>query len=157
MKTIVGATLFLALMTACSTQTSRSPQNIPGKIPAVSSGAGALRNPDGAPVAPSRQAPSGPSCTANLTVQLETFGEGVTIELRQGTPGSSTVVESQRSSGGRVYFGNLCTGSYFMAIGNEDAVSVTPVRQFVDGRPYRSTIRVTQGGGNITRRSRGGL
>jgi uncharacterized protein len=94
------------------------------------------------------------SCSTSLTVVLETFGEGVTIELRQGIPGNSKVVDNQKSSGGTVYFRALCQGSYFMAIGNEDAVDVTPVRQFEDNRQYQSRIVVQRGSGNVMRKSR---
>lgn len=90
-------------------------------------------------------------------MQLETFGEGVTIELRQGVPGNSKIINSQRSHGGTVSFTNFCAGSYFMAIGNEDDVSVTPVRQFENNEQYRSSIRVTRSNGNVTQRSRGSL
>ena len=97
------------------------------------------------------------ACSTTLTVQLETFGEGVTIELRQGTPGRSRVFATQQSHGGTVNFRNLCAGSYFMAIGNEETVSVTPVRQFADNSQYRSRIVVQQGSGNVTRKSRKSL
>ncbi|WP_374692612.1 hypothetical protein [Accumulibacter sp.] len=97
------------------------------------------------------------ACSASLTVQLETFGEGVTVELRQGTPGSSKVVASQQSHGGTVSFPKLCAGSYFMAIGNAESVSVTPVRQFENNRAYRSSIRIAHGAGNVTRRGRSSL
>ena len=100
---------------------------------------------------------AGRACSASLTVQFETFGEGVTIELRQGVPGKSKVFDTQRSSGGTVYFAKLCAGSYFMAIGNEDTVSVTPVRQFEENGQYRSRIVVQRGSGNVTRKSRNAL
>jgi hypothetical protein len=96
-------------------------------------------------------------CSTTLTVQLETFGEGVTIELRQGMPGSSKVVGSQKSSGGTVFFGTLCQGSYFMAIGNEDTVDVTPVRQFEDNKKYNSRIVIKTGSGNVAHKSRRSL
>jgi ankyrin repeat protein len=96
--------------------------------------------------------PNPTGCSTSLTVELETFGEGVTIELRRGIPGTSTMISRQQSSGGRVYFNKLCSGSYFMAIGNEDDVDVTPVRQFNDNAQYQSRIVVQRG--NISRKSR---
>ena len=96
-------------------------------------------------------------CSAILDVHLETFGEGVSIELRQGVPGNSRVIDNQKSSGGTVYFARLCQGPYFMAIGNEDAVEVTPVRHFEDHVHYHSNIVVQRGSGNITRKSRRNL
>jgi hypothetical protein len=90
----------------------------------------------------------------SLRVQLETFGEGVTVELRQGVPGNSKVVESQKANGGTVYFSNLCHGSYFMAVGNEDEVQVTPVRQFEDNRVYESKIVVQKGPSNVASKRR---
>src|ERR1700675_1391690 len=78
------------------------------------------------------------ACTTTWNITLETFGEGVTVELRFGIPGNSTVVGSRASSGGQVQFGSLCAGSYFLAIGNDDSVSVTPVRDFRDNGTYSS-------------------
>lgn len=63
------------------------------------------------------------------------------------------MIDNQKSSSGTVYFAKLCRGSYFMAIGNEDAVEVTPVRQFEDGIQYQSRIVVQRGSGNITRKN----
>ncbi len=70
------------------------------------------------------------ACNIDFSIELQTFGENVTVELRNGAPGRSRPVTSQRSKGGRVSFANLCPGRYFLAIGNDDSVSVTPVRQF---------------------------
>ena len=97
------------------------------------------------------------ACTITWNITLETFGEGVTVELRSGVPGSSKVVDSRASSGGQVQFGSLCAGNYFLAIGNDDSVSVTPVREFREGVSYNSTITITKGSGNISRRSRKSL
>jgi hypothetical protein len=44
-----------------------------------------------------------------------------------------------------------------LAIGNDDSVSVTPVREFREGVSYNSTITITKGSGNISRRSRKSL
>ena len=97
------------------------------------------------------------ACLTTLTVQLQTFGRGVKVELREGIPGNSKIVGSQPSSGGNVYFTNLCEGSYFMAIGNEDEVDVTPVRHFEGGAHYESKIIVQPGIGNVRRASRSAL
>ncbi len=97
------------------------------------------------------------ACSTTWSITLETFGEGVTVELRSGVPGSSKVVGTRASSGGQVQFGGLCAGSYFLAIGNDDSVSVTPVREFRDNAAYSSRITVTRGAGNVSRRSRKSL
>jgi len=94
------------------------------------------------------------ACSTEFTINLETFGEGVTVELRKGTPGNSKVIKTQRSSGGTVYFGSLCPGSYFLAIGNAETVSVTPVRQFEDYARYTSTIRMQRASGDVSKKSR---
>ena len=101
--------------------------------------------------------PAQAACATVLQVQLETFGEGVTVELRRGTPGSSRVVASQPSHGGTVYFRSLCAGTYFMAIGNGEDVEVTPVHDFQDYHQYQSKITMQRGAGNIARRSRKSL
>ena len=102
-------------------------------------------------------APTANACTTIWNIVLETFGEGVTIELRSGTPGDSKVVRTRQSSGGEVGFGNLCAGNYFLAIGNGDEVNVTPVRTFEDRASYSSKITVQYGAGNVSSRSRSAL
>ena len=97
------------------------------------------------------------ACSTEFTINLETFGEGVTVELRKGAPGNSKIIKTQRSSGGKVYFGSLCPGSYFLAIGNAETVSVTPVRQFEDYASYTSNIRMQRGSGNVSKKSRSTL
>lgn len=97
------------------------------------------------------------ACSIDFTIKLETFGEGVTVELRTGTPGKSRIVKTQRSNGGTVFFGGLCPGSYFLAIGNGETVSVTPVRQFEDYGSYTSTLRMQRGTGNVSNKSRNAL
>jgi hypothetical protein len=97
------------------------------------------------------------ACLTKWNITLETFGEGVMVELRSGAPGSSHVIGTRTSSGGQVQFGGLCAGSYFLAIGNGDIVSVTPVRNFENNRTYLSKITVTLGSGNVSRRSRKSL
>ena len=94
------------------------------------------------------------ACSTDFTINLETFGEGVTVELRKGVPGTSMVLQSQRSNGGIVLFSGLCPGSYFLAIGNDESVSVTPVRQFEDHSNYTSTLRMIKGSGNVSKKSR---
>lgn len=100
---------------------------------------------------------SGLGCDVSYNISLQTFGEGVTVELRKGAPGNSSVVNSSQSFGGNVRFGNLCPGSYFLAIGNGDSVSVTPVRQFESGVDYTSTLTMQRGAGNVSTRRKGSL
>lgn len=97
------------------------------------------------------------ACDIEYTVNLETFGERVRVELRSGSPGKSRVVATKTSAGGQVYFGDLCAGSYFVAIGNDDAVSVTPVRYFEDQHRYTSRLVLQRGTGNVQRMKRGAL
>lgn len=101
--------------------------------------------------------PSNPYCTTSYDVLLETFGEGVTVELRSGSPGNSRVIAANQSFGGNVHFSGLCAGSYFLAIGNSDSVSVTPVRYFENEMEYRSSIRMQRGAGNVTSKRRADL
>lgn len=100
---------------------------------------------------------SNPDCNTTYDVALETFGEGVTVELRYGSPGSSTIVKTAQSAGGNVHFGGLCAGSYFMAIGNSESVNVTPVRNFDSNMEYSSSIRMQRGSGNVTSKRRNEL
>ena len=97
------------------------------------------------------------ACSIDFTIKLETFGEGVTVELRTGAPGSSKIVKIQPTNGGTVFFGGLCPGPYFVAIGNDETVSVTPVRQFEENGHYTSTLRMQRGSGNVSRTSRKAL
>ncbi len=97
------------------------------------------------------------ACNTDFRVTLETFGEGVTVELRSGTPGKSNVVKTTRTSGGIVSFSRLCAGTYFLAIGNEETVSVTPVRHFEDDSEYKSRITMNRGSGNVGKQSRKSL
>jgi hypothetical protein len=94
------------------------------------------------------------ACTTVLKILLETFGEGVLVELRAGVPGKSKVADTRRSSGGTVVFSGLCAGTYFLAIGNDEDVSVTPTRTFYDEMTYTSKITVTFGHGNVGRKKR---
>lgn len=98
-----------------------------------------------------------PTCNITYDVRLDTFGEGVMVELRQGRPGNSSNVKSSQSLGGNVHFGDLCAGSYFLAIGNGESVSVTPVREFETNKEYRSTIQRQRASGNVTSGRRGEL
>lgn len=101
--------------------------------------------------------PSNPYCTTTYDISLNTFGEGVSVELRSGFPGSSTIVDVAQSAGGNVHFSGLCAGSYFLAIGNSDSVSVTPVRNFDNDMAYRSSIQMQRGGGNVSSKRRSEL
>jgi hypothetical protein len=99
----------------------------------------------------------GQACEITYEVQLETFGEGVLVELRTGRPGASTVLKSQRSNGETVRFTGLCPATYFLAIGNDDSVNVTQTRFFADGSTYTSRITIKRGSGNVSRQSRKSL
>lgn len=97
------------------------------------------------------------ACDISFNIILETFGEGVLVELRSGVPGRSNVVSSIKSSGGAVGFSSLCPGSYFLAIGNEESVSVTPTRNFNANMKYSSRITLQRGSGNVGRQPRKSL
>ena len=97
------------------------------------------------------------ACNTEYNITLETFGEGVLVELRSGSPGTSKVVQSRRSSGGAVNFGNLCPGNYFLAVGNDESVSVTQVRYFEPDAIYTGRIVMQRGSGNVSRKSRKSL
>lgn len=97
------------------------------------------------------------ACSIEFVINLQTLGQNVTVELRNGAPGASKVVEVKRSSGGRVDFKNLCAGSYFLAIGDNESVNVTPVRQFRNGGSYESNITVQRGSGNVSTKKRNSL
>ena len=136
---------------------SALPASLPASLPAAPQ---TLERP--AYVAPAPQArivlpTKGPACDITYDIALETFGEGVTVELRYGRPGGSKAVNILKSSGGNVHFGELCPGSYFLAIGDSDSVSVTPVKEFDSGTEYRSSIRMQRGSGNVTSRRRNEL
>ena len=104
--------------------------------------------------APSSQPWPASACNINYDIELQTFGEHVSVELRSGAPGASRVVKTQPSQGGRVSFSSLCPGSYFVAIGNDDYVSVTPVRQFASDHEYTSQLTLQRGAGNVYKQSR---
>lgn len=115
----------------------------------------------GAPVVPAaelpRPAPRPAYCDIDFNIELETYGEGVTVELRSGVPGNSKVMSSKSSRGGYVGFSGLCPGQHFLAIGNGESVSVTPTRDFESGHQYSSRIKMQRGSGNVSSRSRGSL
>lgn len=96
-------------------------------------------------------------CETTYTINLQTFGEGVRVELRTGTPGNSKIVSSSYSRGGQVGFDRLCPGNYFLAIGNDESVSVTQVRYFEDYAEYSGSITMQRGSGNVSKRSRSSL
>jgi hypothetical protein len=101
------------------------------------------------------------ACTSTYTVILQNQGSGaasnVLVELRQGAPGHSVLLSSQRSIGGTATFTGLCAGSYFLAIGDGDSVQVTPVHDFLDSHIYKSTITLVTGPGNVSTQSRQSL
>ena len=103
------------------------------------------------------------SYTIDVTVVLSsTFTQGsnrIMVELRQGAPGASEVVDTQYFEGqtGTVRFSRMSAGPYFIAIGNGDSVAVGPVRQFSEGQSVHTSVRVTQSSGNVGTRSRSSL
>lgn len=97
------------------------------------------------------------ACDISFNVDLQTFGENVTVELRAGSPGKSRSVASRKSQGGQVNFNNLCAGTYFLAIGNDDYVSVTPTKLFQNDHGYTSRITLQRGSGNVSKQSRKSL
>ena len=97
------------------------------------------------------------ACNIDFNIELQTFGENVNVELRSGSPGNSRSVKSQRSQEGHVSFNTLGPGSYFLAIGNDDYVSVTPVRQFQINHIYSSRLIIQRGSGNVSKQSRKSL
>ena len=103
---------------------------------------------------PNSQPWSASTCNIEYDIELQTFGEHVSVELRSGAPGASRIVKTQSSQGGRVSFSGLCPGGYFVAIGNDDYVSVTPVRQFASDHEYTSQLTIQRGAGNVSRQSR---
>lgn len=96
-------------------------------------------------------------CNISFDVELETFGENVLVELRMGVIGSSRSIDIQRRHGGRVKFQDLCPGSYFLSIGNEDYVNVTPGRKFETDFKYSSRVTLRRGSGNVVRMNRNKL
>lgn len=97
------------------------------------------------------------ACDIDYDINLKTLGQTVNVELREGKPGRSKVVDTKRSSGGHVNFNGLCPGNYFLAIGDENYVDVTPIRTFEAGYGYESEIRVQQGHGNVNKKKRSAL
>lgn len=83
----------------------------------------------------------------------------IRIELRRGAVGNSEVVDTQQFAGhtGTVDFSNLCTGSYFIDIGNGSTVAVGPAHVIRDHERIHSTIRVTLSNGNVGTMSRSQL
>jgi len=97
------------------------------------------------------------ACNTGYNINLRTFGEGVLVELRSGSPGNSRVVDVRRTNGGAVNLANLCPGNYFLAIGNDDHVNVTQTRFFEANAVYTSNIVMQRGSGNVSRKSRKSL
>jgi len=103
------------------------------------------------------------SYTIDVTVELSsTLTQGknrIMVELRQGTPGNSKVIDTKYFEGskGTVSFPNMSAGSYFIAIGNGDSVAIGPVRQFGDRQNVHTKVLVAPSSGNMGTRSRSGL
>lgn len=97
------------------------------------------------------------NCDIDYSVNLKTLGQSVIVELRNGVPGKSQVVSTKRSSGGAVNFDALCAGKYFLAIGDDESVDVTPVRTFEEGHGYSSEIVTQRRHGNVSKKKRSSL
>ena len=147
--TATGNEEFARRVIAASTHVWKYP-GMPKTLPATVAKSKVEKPPLPAPVRSS-------FCNINFNIDLETFGEGVTVELRAGVPGNSKVLSFKRSTGGRVGFSGLCPGQHFLAIGNEDSVSVTPTRVFETGVSYSSRLTLQRGAGNVSKRRRGEL
>jgi hypothetical protein len=96
-------------------------------------------------------------CGIELNVILETFGEDVNVELRSGELGNSFPLVVKRAKSSKLHYDGLCEGNYFIAIGNDDQVSTTPVERFVKGTVYTSTVTLTKGVGNVSSHDRRNL
>jgi len=114
-------------------------------------------------LSPSSLAACSASYTINLTVELGsdlTNGkDNVLVELRQGAPGTSKVLNKKEFVGrsATVVFSGLCAGAYFIDVGNGEKVAVGPIHDIRDGQQLNTTVRVTPSMGNIGVRSRNGL
>lgn len=103
--------------------------------------------------APLPAMPAAAACSTTLAVNFQDTNGATVVELRLGVPGSSRLVDRKEPSGGSVNFSGLCPGSYFLAIGDQDYVGVTPVHQFEEttcdtrARSRFSKARATQGTG----------
>ena len=97
------------------------------------------------------------ACNTEYNITLKTLGSEVLVELRSGSPGSSRIVQSKRSNGGYVSFTGICPGSYFLAIGNDESVSVTQSRFYESDAVYTSQIVMQKGSGNVSHKSRKSL
>lgn len=103
------------------------------------------------------------SYTINLTVELSpeltNSKPSVLIELRQGAVGNSKVVDKKEFAGrsATVVFASLCSGSYFIDIGNGESVAVGPIHTLRDNRHLNTTVRVSFSQGNISTMSRNRL
>ena len=97
------------------------------------------------------------ACNTEYNITLKAIGSEVLVELRSGSPGTSRIVQSKRSLGGNVSFTGICPGSYFLAIGNDDSVSVTQSRFYESDAVYTSQIVMQKGSGNVSHKSRKNL
>lgn len=88
-------------------------------------------------------------CNIDYDVTLETYGENVTVELRVGVIGNSFPLVVKSASAGKLSYGGLCPGKYFLAVGNDKDVSTTPIKEFVNGQKYTSTVHIAKGVGNM--------
>src|SRR5450830_1754760 len=82
---------------------------VPTPRPVDTSGLPVPPNPQDAWPTPRSNSQPWPAATCNIgfNIDLQTFGENVSVELRSGAPGSSRIVGTQRSQGGRVSFNSL--------------------------------------------------
>ena len=89
------------------------------------------------------------ACNIEFRVILETYGDNVKVELRVGEIGNSFPLVIKQSNSGKLEYKELCPSKYFLAIGNDKEVSITPVQDFEKGKIYTSTVHLTSGVGNM--------
>lgn len=103
------------------------------------------------------------SYTINLMVELSpeltNSKDSVLIELREGAVGNSKVVDKKEFVGlsAIVVFASLCSGSYFIDIGNGESVAVGSTHTLRDNQHLNTTVRVSFTQGNISTMSRNRL
>ncbi len=83
----------------------------------------------------------------------------ILIELRRGIVGRSQTVRTKQFRGSSAYisFSKLRAGRYFVAIGNDEFVSVGPVHLLMPNERLVNRLRLTIGPGNVTRLKRSDL
>lgn len=97
------------------------------------------------------------ACDITYTVNVNTYGSKVLVELRSGMPGQSTVIKSQSTRGGKVEFKELCPGQIFFAVGDDESVDVTPPEFIESNNDYRGEPRWVKTSSNVKKKKRSAL